>query len=44
MELSKGETVEWIVHDKAHLILARQDVPPSPIDPQKKTSRSSARS
>jgi len=44
MELSKGETVEWIVHDKAHLILARQDVPPSPIDPQKKTRRISARS
>jgi hypothetical protein len=44
MELSKGETVEWIVHDKAHLILARPDAPPSPIDPQKKTRRGSARS
>ena len=43
MEFSKGETVEWIVHDKAHLILARQEVPPNPIDPQK-TRRSSASS
>lgn len=44
MEFSKGETVEWIVHDKAHLILARQEVPPNPIEPQKKPRRSSARS
>lgn len=39
MEFSKGETVEWIVIDKGHLILARRDVPPNPVDPQKKTSR-----
>lgn len=45
MEFSKGETVEWIVHDKAHLILARQEAPPNPIEPQKKTTRrGSARS
>jgi plastocyanin len=37
MELTKGETVEWIIADKGHLILARKDVPPNPIDIQKKT-------
>lgn len=36
MELSKGEDVEWIVHDKGHLILARKNVPPSPVEPKKK--------
>ena len=36
MEFSKGETVEWIVHDKGHLILARKDVPPNPVEPKKK--------
>lgn len=36
MEFAKGETVEWIVADKGHLILARKDVPPNPVDPQKK--------
>jgi bifunctional DNA-binding transcriptional regulator/antitoxin component of YhaV-PrlF toxin-antitoxin module len=41
MEFAKGETVEWIVADKGHLILARKDVPPNPVDPQKKTSRRS---
>jgi len=35
MEFSKGETVEWIVHDKRHLILVRKDVPPSPMEPKK---------
>ena len=39
MEFTKGETVEWIVADKAHLILTRQDPPPNPVDVQKKTSR-----
>lgn len=36
MEFSKGETVEWIVHDKGHLILSRHEVPPSPVEPKKK--------
>lgn len=40
MEFSKGETVEWLVHDKSHLILRRPDAPPSPV-PLKKTSGSS---
>ena len=38
MEFSKGETVEWTVADKGHLVLARRDVPPDPVDiVQKKT-------
>ncbi len=37
MEFSKGETVEWIVADKAHLILARTAVPPNPVDVKNKT-------
>ena len=32
MEFSKGETVEWIIADKGHLILSRQVVPPNPVD------------
>ena len=35
MEFSKGETVEWIVHDKGHLILVRSDTPPDPIEVKK---------
>jgi len=31
MEFSKGESVEWIVEDKAHLILRRPAAPPSPV-------------
>jgi hypothetical protein len=38
MEFNKGETVEWIVADKGHLILARKEVPPNPVDAQKKTT------
>jgi hypothetical protein len=37
MEFTKGETVEWIVADKAHLILARPAAPPNPVDVEKKT-------
>ena len=36
MEFSKGETVEWVVSDKAHLILAREQVPPDPVPIKKK--------
>ena len=36
MEFAKVETFEWIIADKGHLILARKDVPPNPIDLQKK--------
>ena len=37
IELSKGETVEWIVADKGHLILARDRTPPNPVNVEKKT-------
>jgi len=37
MEFSKGESVEWIVADKGNLILSRVEVPPNPVDIQKKT-------
>ncbi|MGI8604505.1 MAG: hypothetical protein ACR2OZ_16150 [Verrucomicrobiales bacterium] len=36
MEFNKGETVEWIVADKAHLILSRKEVPPNPVEVKKK--------
>ena len=39
MEFEKGEEVEWIVADKAHLILSRQQVPPDRVS-VKKTTRS----
>ena len=31
MDFAKGETVEWTVADKGHLILSRRDVPPNPV-------------
>lgn len=31
VEFEKGETVEWVVADKGHLILSRQKVPPNPV-------------
>jgi hypothetical protein len=37
MEFEKGEEVEWIVADKAHLILSRQQVPPNPVSVKKTT-------
>jgi hypothetical protein len=37
MEFTKSETVQWIVADKAHLILQREHVPPHPVDVEKKT-------
>ena len=40
MEFSKGEVVEWIVEDKANLILHRKGVPPSPVTVKKKLCRS----
>jgi len=36
MEFQKGEIIEWIVSDKAHLILARQYAPPDPVLIKKK--------
>lgn len=37
MDFSKGETVEWTVADKGHLILSRREVPPDPVSIKKKT-------
>jgi hypothetical protein len=34
-EFSKGETVEWIIADKANLILHRPEAPPSPVEVKK---------
>lgn len=42
MEFFRGEVVEWIVEDKANLILHRPDTPASPVD-VKKTLNSSSR-
>jgi hypothetical protein len=38
MEFSKGESVEWIVADRGHLILSRECVPASPVDVVKKAT------
>lgn len=43
MEFSKGELVEWIVEDKAHLILRRPQAPPSPVQVKKTLARSSSK-
>ncbi len=44
MEFSKGERVEWIIEDKAHLILHRPSAPPSPVEVKKTKNRSSPNS
>jgi len=31
MEFKRGEIVEWVIEDKANIILHRPSVPPSPI-------------
>ena len=38
MDFEKGEVVEWIVEDKANLIVHRRNVPASPVT-LKKTLR-----
>jgi hypothetical protein len=43
MEFERGEVVEWIVEDKANLILHRPGCPPSPVEVKKKTRDSSAK-
>jgi len=40
MEFERGEVVEWIVEDKANLILHRPDCPPSPVEVKKTPPRS----
>lgn len=44
MDFTKGETVEWTIADKGHLILSRQIVPPDPVLVEKKTPGRSAQS
>jgi hypothetical protein len=44
MEFDKGETVEWVVEDKANVILHRQHVPSSPVTVKKTLRRSSTES
>ncbi len=40
MEFHKGETIEWIIEDKANIIAHRPNVPPSPVEVKKKLRRS----
>ena len=42
MDFAKGESVQWTIADKGHLILSRDVVPPNPVA-LKKTSPSSTR-
>jgi hypothetical protein len=35
MEFQRGETVEWIIEDKANLVLHRRQVPASPVEVKK---------
>lgn len=35
MEFERGETVEWIIEDKANLVLHRREVPVSPVEVKK---------
>jgi len=44
MEFKKGETVEWIIENKANMILHRHRVPPSPVTLKKTKRRSSTAS
>ena len=32
MDFTKGEKVEWSVHDRDTLVLQRPDAPPSPLE------------
>jgi hypothetical protein len=36
LDFTKGEVVQWSVHDRGTLVLQRPDAPPSPL---KKTTR-----
>lgn len=36
MEFAKGEMVEWIIEDKAILVLRRMNVPPSRLKKKRK--------
>lgn len=43
MDFTKGETVEWHISDKGHLILVRKDVPADPEPLEKKPRARSAK-
>jgi hypothetical protein len=36
MDFSKGETVEWSIHDRTSLVLQRPHAPPSPLEKKTK--------
>jgi hypothetical protein len=36
MDFSKGEIVEWTIHDKGHLIVSRREIPQDPVPVKKK--------
>lgn len=40
MEFDKGEVVQWIIEDKANLVLHRDSVPASPVTLKKTLRRS----
>lgn len=40
LDFQKGETIEWIIEDKANIIAHRTSVPPSPITVKKTLRRS----
>lgn len=40
MDFKKGETVEWIVQDRANIIAHRPVVAPLPVNVEKKTKHS----
>ncbi len=39
MQFERGETVEWLIEDRQHLILRRQRVPAAPVAAKKRASR-----
>lgn len=39
MEFQQSEKVEWIISDKKHLILKRDEVPPDPVSIKKNFKR-----
>ena len=40
MEFARGETVEWIIEDKANLLLHRPEAPASPLKKKPRTDSS----
>lgn len=37
LDIAKGEDVEWSIHNRGTLVLVRKEVPPSPLEAEKKT-------